>query len=80
MIYRQLKTNCDCVAEIFVTQEHFVINVFVKKPTKPQKKEKSVFPGNILLSCKKQKLQWKSLFSPQKYSHLQITIFGSFLL
>lgn len=32
-----MKTNCDCVAEIFVTQEHFVINVFVQKPTKPKK-------------------------------------------
>lgn len=80
MIYRQLKTNCDCVAEIFVTQECFMINVFIQKRIKLKKEEKSVFPGNILLSCKKQKLQWKSLFSPQKYSHLQITIFGSFLL
>lgn len=54
--YWQSKTSCDCIAEILVTQEHFVRNVFVWKTTKPKKERKSLLSVKILLFCKKQKL------------------------
>lgn len=51
--YWQLKTSCDCTAEILVTQEHFVRNVW--KTTKPKKERKSLLSVKILLFCKKAK-------------------------